>query len=93
MTCENCGHQLQVGDWPFCHGGHGKYNVSIIDDQIEGGPRFFETMGPEEVWIESKSQWKREVEKRELIHVDRHDRHYYRTKFKQHDERLRDLGL
>jgi hypothetical protein len=92
VTCAKCDHVLTVGDWPFCPHPRG-YAVAVIDDQIEGGPRFFDTMGPEDVWIESKSQWRREVEKRELIHVDRHDRHYYQTKFKQHDERLRDLGL
>jgi hypothetical protein len=95
VTCERCYQPLEVGE-------HGQYlcpleprnvRVSIIDDQLEGGPRRFDTMGDDEPFIESKSQWKREVEKRELIHVDRHDRNYYRTKFKQHDERLRDLGL
>lgn len=92
VTCENCGHELQVGDWPFCNSGHGKYNVSVIDDQLEGGPRFFETMGHDAPYIESKSQWKREVEARGLVNVDKHDRAYYRKKFREHDEQLRDTG-
>jgi hypothetical protein len=93
MTCcETCGHELQIGDWPFCSGGHGRPNWSVIDDQLEGGPRRFDTMGDDMPYIESKSQWKREVEKRDLIHVDRHDRAYYQAKFRQHEERLRDLG-
>lgn len=24
MTCEDCGAEYQIGDWPFCKGGHGK---------------------------------------------------------------------
>jgi len=92
ITCSECGKEYGVGGYPFCKGGHGQYNVNVIDDQLEGGARFFETMGPEPVWIESKSQWRREVEARQLVHVDRHDRHYYTQKFRQHDERLRDTG-
>ena len=65
---------------------------AVVDDQIEGGPRLFDTMGHEPVWIESKSQWKAEVAARELVHVDRHDRAYYDRKFRQHDEMLRDTG-
>jgi hypothetical protein len=79
-----------VGDFPFCKGGHGKYNVNVIDDQLEGGARLFETMGHEPVWIESKSQWKREVDARQLINVDKHDRAYYQKQFRMHDEKLRD---
>ena len=92
IQCEKCGHVLEVGDFPFCKGGHGKWNVSVIDDQLEGGPRRFETMGPDAPYIETKSQWRREVEARGLIHVDRHDRDYYKRKFRQHDEHIRDTG-
>lgn len=90
--CDKCGQELQVGDYPFCKNGsgHGPWRVSVIDDTLEGGPRFFENMGDAPVWIESKSQWRREVAARNLVHVDRHDRDYYRRLFRQHDERLRD---
>lgn len=91
MTCEKCAHELQVGDWPFCP--HpSSYALGIINDEIEGGPRFFDTMGHEPVWIESKSQWRREVEARNLVNVDKYDRAHYVKKFREHDERLRDLG-
>jgi hypothetical protein len=89
MICEACQRDVQVGDWPFCPHPHG-YAVSVIDDTLEGGPRWFETLGPEPVFIESKSQWRREVAARPIEHVDRHDRDYYRRLFRQHDERLRD---
>jgi hypothetical protein len=81
---------VTVGEWPFCP--HGVPNVGIIDDQIEGGPRFFDTMGHEPVWIESKSQWRAEVAARQLVNVDKHDRAYYQRKFRQHEEKLRDTG-
>lgn len=90
--CPKCGKTYRVGDFPFCKGGHGPYQINVIDDTIEGGPRWFETMGHEPVWIESKSQWRREVEARNLVHVDRHDRAYYQRLFKRHDEELRDTG-
>ncbi len=25
-TCERCGATIEIGDWPFCKGGHGKAN-------------------------------------------------------------------
>jgi hypothetical protein len=90
MTCEACGQTVTIGEWPFCP--HGTPNVGVIDDQIEGGPRFFDTMGHEPVWIESKSQWRAEVAARNLVNVDKHDRAYYQRKFREHDERLRDTG-
>jgi hypothetical protein len=39
-------------------------NRGVIDDQLEGGPRLFEHMGHEPVFIESKSHLKREMDKR-----------------------------
>ncbi len=90
VTCEKCGVEYGIGDYPFCKGGHGRYGVTVIDDALEGGPRVFETMGDEGVYIESKSQWRREVAARNLEHVDRHDRAYYQRQFREHDQRLRD---
>lgn len=96
MQCTACGKTLAVGEWPFCGGrnAHGfpLAGVAVIDDELEGGPRRFETMGDDAPFISSKSEWRREVAARGLIHNDRHDRDYYRRKFKEHDERLRDTG-
>lgn len=91
-VCPKCGTAYGVGDYPFCKGGHGPASPSVIDDQLEGGPRRFETMGDDAPYIESKSQWRREVAARGLIHVDKHDRDYYRRKFREHDEQIRDTG-
>jgi hypothetical protein len=92
ITCDKCGVRYGIADYPFCRGGHGRAYPAVIDDQLEGGPRRFETLGADEPYIESKSQWRREVAARGLVPYDRHDRHYYQTKFRQHDERLRDTG-
>jgi len=87
---------MVVGEWPFCGGannhGFASEGISVIDDQLEGGARLFDTMGHEPVWIESKSQWKREVAQRGLVNVDKYDRAHYARKFREHDERLRDTG-
>lgn len=40
MTCERCGHELQVGDYPFCkgtEGGHLNARFGVIGDDIPGG--------------------------------------------------------
>ena len=91
MVCETCNQPVEIGEWPWCPHGYPIAGVSIIDDQLEGGPRVFDTMEGEP-FIESKSQWKREVEARGLVPYDRHDRAYYARRFKRHDEELRDTG-
>jgi hypothetical protein len=35
MTCERCGVELHVGDWPFCRGGHGPGVTTMIGDEID----------------------------------------------------------
>jgi hypothetical protein len=68
-------------------------NRGVIDDQLDGGARWCETMGHEPVWLDgTKSQWRREMEKRGLVNVVRHDSAYHAKQRKLHDERLRDTG-
>jgi len=90
--CGNCWQYYSIGDWPFCPHGRPLVGFSIIDDRLEGGPRHFETMGHDAPYIETKSQWRREVAARGLVNVDKHDRAFYDRMFRQHDERLRDMG-
>lgn len=40
--------------------------ANIIDDQLEGGPQWIENLGHEPVWVEDKSQLKRELDARGL---------------------------
>jgi hypothetical protein len=92
VTCNRCGHVLRIGDFPFCTptSGHGPWNVNVIDDQLEGGARFFENLGHEPVWVESKSQLKREMDARNLEHCSRHERAYHDRFFRQTNERYKD---
>jgi hypothetical protein len=89
-TCPKCGTAYGIGDFPFCKGGHKPYKPMVIDDTIEGGPRWFETLGHEEVWIESKSQLKREAEARGYEPCSRHDTAFLKKRLRMHEERVRD---
>lgn len=35
MTCETCGNELRIGDWPFCP--HGPAHMQVMGDDIPGG--------------------------------------------------------
>ena len=97
--CDKCGKELALGEWPFCGGknAHGfpvGTGVSVIPDAIEGGARWCETMGHEPVWLDgTRTQWKREMEARGLVNLDRHDSAYFAKQRKMHDERLRDTKV
>jgi hypothetical protein len=93
VTCDACQQEIHIGEWPFCpHGFPLGAGLAVIDDELEGGPRRFETMGPDEPFISSKSEWRREVAARGLVNVDKHDAAYYAKQRRMHDERLRDTG-
>lgn len=72
MTCDQCGKELQVGEWPFCPHGFSERPFAVIDDSIAGGPRYFENLGHEPVFIESKSQLRAELAARGLREHVRH---------------------
>ena len=38
MTCDRCGHELQIADFPFCP--HGSTKLAVIQDEIPGGQWF-----------------------------------------------------
>lgn len=63
--CDECGAPLKIGDFPWCP--HGKYTGGAIQDTLaDGGGQWIENLGPQPVWVESKSQLKREAAKRGL---------------------------
>ncbi len=35
MTCEKCGHEMQIADFPFCP--HDRATTAIVSDDIPGG--------------------------------------------------------
>ena len=91
MTCDRCQQTVTVGEWPWCP--HGVPNVGVIDDQLEGGPRRFETLGDDAPYIDSKSALKREVQMRNLVPVgDRKPADYFARHRKMQDECVRDTG-
>lgn len=77
MTCDECGAELQVGQWPFCHGDPTKHaafqpdHLAVIDDSWPGG-KTFENMGPTPVTCYSRSEWVREMKARGLINKVEH---------------------
>lgn len=71
-TCEKCGKEIQVGEFPFCPHGFSSRPFAVIDDTITGGARFFENLGPEPVYIETKSQLRAELKARGLREHVRH---------------------
>lgn len=40
--------------------------ANIIDDQLPGGPQWIENLGHAPVWVEDKTQLKKELDKRQL---------------------------
>ena len=68
-TCEKCGKEIRVGEWAWCPHGFPERagGVAVIDDQITGGARYFENLGHEPVWIETKSQLRAELKARGLM--------------------------
>ena len=91
MTCEKCGAELQIGEWPFCPHGFPTVGLSVVDDTIIGG-RVCETLGHEPFFYTSKSELRREAARRGLENVVKHDDSYYAKQRKLHDERRRDTG-
>lgn len=74
MTCEVCARTLNVGEWPFCPHGIPERagGAAMVDDQIIGGARYFENLGHEPVFVESKSQLRDELRARGLREHVRH---------------------
>lgn len=68
MICETCGAELRVAMWPFCP--HGMPSGAVIDDALDGGPRFFEHLDHQPVWVETKTQLQQELDKRGLRLTD-----------------------
>ena len=89
-TCPKCGKELVISEWPFCP--HGVANLSIIDDQLEGGARWCETMAHEPVWLDgTKSQWKRLMDQHQVRNVgDRKPQDYFVRQRKMLDEQRHD---
>lgn len=78
MTCQGCGAELRVGEWPYCP--HGFGSTSIQDVTWPGG-KIFENLGHDPVRCDSPADLKRELKARNLEPFVRHqdgDRHVAR---------------
>jgi hypothetical protein len=74
QVCDDCGQIIGVGEWPWCPHGIPERpgGTAMIDDQVSGGPRLFENLGHEPVYVESKSQLRDEMRARGLQHRVEH---------------------
>jgi hypothetical protein len=74
MTCDRCFKPLAEGEHGegVCPYEPRKRVASIVDDTIAGGPRMFENLGAEPVYIETKSQLRAEMRARGLREFVRH---------------------
>lgn len=100
--CEGCGARTKALRWdydpvPPCsvcgaamHEASIRWarNGGVVDDTVDG--HWCETLGHDPVWIESRSQLRREADARGLVNVVRNDDAYYAKQRKMHDERIRD---
>jgi hypothetical protein len=76
MTCDRCGHDYAVGEWPFCRPGRGhapfrSSNLVLIDDTIPGG-MVIENMSHDPITFYSKSDYRRAMKARGLINKVEH---------------------
>lgn len=62
MTCEKCGSELAVGDWPFCP--HGDVHWAVHGDECD---YVDENLGPEPIRIRSWSERRRLMKQQGLV--------------------------
>lgn len=72
--CDDCGKIVEVGEWPWCPHQRPERpgGTAMIGDDIPGGARMFENLGPEPVYIDSRTSLKRELQARGLREFVRH---------------------
>ena len=71
-VCEKCGAKLQIGDWPFCYGGHGRGTNNVLDDTID---EWNENVGHVPVHFTSKTEKRRYLKEHGLEEFVRHVPH------------------
>ena len=76
MTCDTCGAEIRVGDFPFCP--HGQSGAAIVRDEIPGG-MVVENGFPEPITVYSHSEHRRLLAERGLEirakYAGEHDKH------------------
>lgn len=74
MICDRCFQPDDQGEHGvgLCPYEPRKAAAGVIDDQIPGGPRMFENLSKNPIYIETRSQLKRECEKNGVKPLVRH---------------------
>ena len=68
MTCERCGHELAIGEWPFCP--HEAAHSSVIGDEID---LVIENNGtPEPIRFRSREALRKHMDAHGLVPMVRH---------------------
>lgn len=60
MTCKSCGHDLQVGEWPFCPHGTPGGNAIETNERFIGGVTI-ENMGHDPVTVYSREEFNEQM--------------------------------
>lgn len=70
LKCEKCGTRYAVGEDYRCP--HGKVSRGgVIDDTLPGGARWMHNLGDTPVWVETKTDYSRELSSRGLRQAER----------------------
>lgn len=78
MACDRCGHEMQVGDFPFCKGNpadHRPGGYGVISDDIPGGLEIRHGLCNEDGsprTYYSKSEIRTEEKRRGMVNYVRH---------------------
>lgn len=68
-TCDKCGAEYAIGDWPFCP--HGRYRGTVVSDSIPGG-QLIENLGPDPIRVYSETERRKIMKARGLVDAVRH---------------------
>ena len=69
MICEKCGYDIQIGDFPFCKGGHARGFSNVVGDECD---KTIEHGFPTPRRFRSKAEWKRACKEAGIEHSPRY---------------------
>lgn len=74
MICDDCGGDVRVGDFPFCHGDpsrHAPISLKVIDDTYIGGLTVT-NLAPEPITFQSRSAHRDYLKRHGLVNKVEH---------------------
>jgi hypothetical protein len=69
--CDKCGHEIQLGEHPFCPHGFPIKGITVLDDSIPGGETI-ENLAPTPITFYSKSDKRRYLKEHGIREKVRH---------------------